>query len=256
MTKKTAPSLNHPQSSGKNFKTRVAVWVLLVCVVTGVVFAVRQSRRGWPVAQPSQPAPVVKQDLCLDHLTQCQQEKMQLALRIQEAQNTRTQAQTFALSMRLAQLLNEGKPFQSTLLKLQSELPAQPELTQLSEKLADYAQQGVPTLSKLEKRLERLANKQDVSPKKVEDTWYSKIWNYVSTMVTVRPVQFSNCKDDTCRIYEAKQVLQKGKLTEAIKILKQIQQTEATEQLLNDMQARAFVESYLTQFTTTKEVIQ
>ena len=259
MTKKITPSLSSDtvKPAGKNLTARIIVWVLLVCVVTGVVFAIRQ-RRAWAPAPQSRPAPVVKKEVtCSDRLAQCQREKGQLLVQIQEAQNTHVPARTFELSMNLAQQLSAGLPFATTLTALQSELPTQRSLDELSERLAAYTQQGVPTMVQLQQRLADLLRQQTTkAPTATSGAWYQQVWNYVRHMVTVRPTHFSNCRKDTCRLAKALQELQEQRLTAAIKTLEDVMPTTEVSQLLEDMKARAFVADYLAQFTTTQEVAQ
>lgn len=259
MTKKINPSLssNHIKPTGKNFRARIVVWVLLVCIVTGVVFFIRQSRKVWSTIPPKKPVPVAQQDVCPGRLAQCQQENQQLTLRIQEAQKTRTLPRTFKLSMQLAQQLTAGQPFATTLAKLQSELPNQPELSTLSERLVGYAQQGVPTLAQLQQELEQIIQREARStdhPK--TQTWYAQVWQYVRTMITIRPTQFAQCTKDACRLYKAQQELKAQRLTAAIQTLNAVSDSASIAQLLEDMRARAFVTEYLTQFTSTEEIAQ
>ena len=255
MTKKITPSLSSDsiKPAGKNFKARIVVWVLLVCVVTGVIFAIRQ-RRSWAPAPQRRPVPVAKKDTCSDRLTLCQQEKSQLLVRIREAQNSRTPVRTFELSIRLAQQLATGLPFSATLSELQGEVPTQKTLVELSDHLSPYTQQGVPTIAQLQQRLAQIIQQQTTPVRTAPSTaWYDKVWNYVRTMVTVRPTQFSNCKQDACRLAKAQQELKEQRLTAAIKTLADVTSTAAVSQLLEDMKARAFVSDYLAQFTSTQE---
>ena len=249
MTKKITPSLssNHSGPTGKNFKTRFFVWILLVCAVTAVAFSIGQSRKNRTPIPNHASVQTAKQDMCITHLTQCQQEKMQLALKIQETENARTQSQTFDLSMRLAAQLMKNKPFAETLAKLQADIPAQAELRLIADKLADYADQGVPTIPQLQQRMDQFVQTQTRWHYKGEKpTWYEPILQYITTMIRVRPVKFENCKTDVCKIYKAQHALHVGRLNESIKTLEQVRQPP--KQLIDDMRARAFVDSYLAEF--------
>ena len=256
MSRKITPSLPSGQTkpTGKTLKTRAIVWFVLACIVLAVVLSVKTSYKNWPTPRPQpKTTAIVRKDACVEHLTQCQQEKMQLAIRIQETQNTQTQDLTFVLSMRLAQQLAAGKPFLSTLTKLKSIVPAQRELAEIETALSDYMRKGVPTQQDLEQQLEKLIKNQYVPEKQnMPSTWYDKTWAYIRTMVTIRPTNFTDCKTALCWLYKAQKELKKGNLSAALKSLEQAPIPDAA-QLKEDFRARNFVSAYLSQFDAIKE---